>query len=461
VGTFGTGIGHYIPLAAYLGFVIMCLVSLIWRPVYGLYYLIPFIPYRSMRDHLNDYPLGENLLTILVFCVIVGAIIRGKRLPRSNLYITWLVIGVYLYLSMWIGAIAGIVPAPLWLSDVNFVAWKDYVLIPFMFVAASLVIEDRKAVRTVIVITAVSLMFIDRSCILESLSRTWSKFDETKRAGGPLAFGSNQTAAFLAQSALFFWGSMQFLKRKRVKLLGFSLIGLTLFALMYTFSRAGYLAVIIGVLILGVLKDRKLLVVLAIFLCTWQTLVPVAVHQRVDMTTDSAGQLDFSAQERVDLWKESKDVFAQHPVFGIGFATFQYLPHVHGLQDTHNWFVKVAVETGIVGFIMTVILLAQLFALAWRLYRRSDDPLYRGLGLGLFVALCVSMVANCFGDRWTYVEITGPLWVLAGAAVRGHHLLVVDAKPEAYPEHAMPADYRATRIGVPFGEGSFNFLTRT
>jgi putative inorganic carbon (HCO3(-)) transporter len=446
LGTFGTGIGHYIPLVAYLGFLIMCFVALAWRPLYGLYYLIPFIPYRSMRDHFNDYPLGENLLTLLVFCVIVGAMVRGKRLPKSKLYITWLVIAVYLYLSMWIGTAAGIAPAPLWLSNINFVTWKDYILIPLIFAAASLVIEDRKAVRMVIAITAVSLIFIDRSCILESISRTWTKFDETKRGGGPLAFGSNQTAAFLAQSALFFWGSMQFLKEKRVKLFGYALIGLTLFATMYTFSRAGYLAVLVGVLILGILKDRKLLVLLAIFLCTWQVWVPVAVHQRVDMTTDSSGQLDASAQDRVDLWKESQETIAQHPVFGIGFATFQLVPHVHGLHDTHNWFVKVAVETGIIGVLMTLALLGQLFALTWRLYQRPDDPLYRSLGLGLFVALCVSMVSNCFGDRWTYVEITGPLWVLAGAAVRGSQL-TAEVTSSTYPEREMSVDCVALRTG--------------
>jgi putative inorganic carbon (hco3(-)) transporter len=454
LGTFGTGIGHYIPLVAYLGFWIMCIVSLTFRPLYGLYYLIPFIPYRSMRDHFNDFPLGENLLTLLVICVIVGAVIRGKRLPKSKLYISWLVIAIYLYLSMWIGTATGIAPAPLWLRDINLVTWKDYMMIPLIFVAASLVIEDRKAVRMVLVVTAVSLLFIDRACIMESLSRTWTKFDESKRDGGPLAFGSNQTAAFLVQSALFFWGSMQFLKKMRVKLLGYALVGLTLFAVMYTFSRAGYLAALVGVLVLGVLKDRKLLVVLAVFLFTWQLVVPSAVHQRVDMTTDSGGQLESSAQARVDMWKESKETIASHPVLGTGFATFQLLPHVHGLQDTHNWFVKVAVETGGIGVMMMVALLGQLFALAWRLYRRSEDPLYRGLGLGLFVALCASMVANCFGDRWTYLEITGPLWVLAGAAARGLQLSLAEVKSVTYVGLPMRVDHVAGRLSVPIGEGS-------
>src|SRR5580658_2533470 len=235
----------------------MCLISLGGRPVLGLYYMIPFLPYRTMRDHFLDYPLGGNVLTILLIAVIVGALIRGKHLPKSKLYGIWLLFGVYLYLSMWIGTALGHASPPLWLSDVNFVTWKDYMLIPLVFVAAGLVIEDRKAIRTVVLITAICLLFIDRSCILESMSRTWVNFDENKRGGGPLAYGSNQTAAFLAQFAMFFWGFAVFVKRKKFKLLSYGLVALTLFATMYTFSRGAYIAFLFSVLVLGLLKDRK------------------------------------------------------------------------------------------------------------------------------------------------------------------------------------------------------------
>src|ERR1700728_2884143 len=141
----------------------MCLVSLSGLPLWGLYYLIPFIPYRIMRNHFKGYPLGGSLLTILVVTVILSALMHGKRLPKSKLYMLWLVFGGYLYISMWMGAGLGNAPYPIWTSDLNFVAWKAYMLIPLIFVAASLVVEDRKAVRIVILITAISLLFVDRS----------------------------------------------------------------------------------------------------------------------------------------------------------------------------------------------------------------------------------------------------------------------------------------------------------
>jgi putative inorganic carbon (hco3(-)) transporter len=415
---FGTGLGHYIPLITYSGFWIMCLVSLGGRPLMGLYFMIPFLPYRTVRDKFADYPLGTNMLTILVMAVIVGAILRGKHLPKSKLYGIWLLFGVYLYLSMWLGTALGNAPAPLWLSDSNFVAWKDYMVIPLIFVAAGLVIEDRKAVRMVVFITAISLLLIDRTCILESLSRSWATFDESKRSGGPLAYGSNQTAAYLAQFAMFFWGFAQFVKRKKFRLISYGMVAITIFAIMYTFSRGGYLAVLAGAFVLGVLKNRKLLLILGIFLLTWQTIVPVAVRERVTMTESSSGQLEASAQERVSLWESAEQSILHNPIFGTGFATYQYGEHVDNLKDTHNLYVKILVETGIIGLIIALILIQQLVATAYRLFKHATDPLYRGLGLGLFLAIFACIVANFFGDRWTYLEITAPLWVLTAAAIR-------------------------------------------
>jgi O-antigen ligase len=196
---------------------------------------------------------------------------------------------------------------------------------------------------------------------------------------------------------------------------------------MYTFSRASYLALVVGVFLLGIIKDRKLILVVIVFLCTWEAIVPVAVTQRVNMTTNSSGQLEASAQERVDLWENAKKNFFKEPVFGMGYASFQLGEHVDNLKDTHNWYVKVLLETGIIGGIIAFILLQQMLALAYRLFRRERDPLYQGFGLGLFLLICTSIVLNCFGDRWTYLEINGLLWALMGTAVSIPHF--AEAEP--------------------------------
>lgn len=444
----GLGLVHYIPMIAYLGFWVATLLSLGGKPLWGFYYLLPFLPYRTLRDHFLDYPLGANVTTILVLAIVLGALIHGKKLPKSKLYITWLVFAVYTYLSMWLGTALGHANAPLWIHDANFATWKDYMLLPLVFVAAGLVVEDRKAVRTVILITGVSLLFIDRSALMDSMSRSWGTFDENKRDGGPLGFaGSNGLAAFLAQFSMFFWGFGQFLKRKKAKLLCYALVATTIFATMYTFSRASYIAIVVGTLLLGIFKDRKMIIVVVAFLFTWQAIVPVAVTQRVMMTTNANGQLEASAQERVDLWENAKKTFYSEPIFGTGFATFQYGDHTDNLKDTHNWYVKVLIETGILGGIIAVVLLAQMVALGYRLFRNAKDPLYQGLGFALFLTMCASIILNCFGDRWMYLEINGLLWALMGAATSAVYLTEPEAatEPVAQDEAVSVNPYMAYR----------------
>ncbi len=418
----GTGIGHYIPLVAYLGFWVVSVLALFKKPVWGLYYMIPFLPYRIMRDHFLDWPLGGNVLTILVLCTFVGALLHGRRLPKNRMFFIWFLFGLYLYLSMWMGSALTAAPAPLWLGEENFVTWKDYMLMPLIFAAAALTLEDRKSIRTVILLTGFSVLMIDRSALLESLSHSWTTFNEDKRSGGPLGYGSNQTAAFMAQFALFFWGFSRFLKTKKFRLMAWAIVGFTLLATMYCFSRGAYLAVVLSVILLGIVKDRKLLILAAVFLFTWQAVVPAAVTQRVNMTHDEDGQLEASAQERIDLWQDAEQTFLHYPVFGTGFATFMYSEHVANLKDTHNWYVKVLVETGFVGLLIALALLQAMFALSIRLFRGARDPLYRGLGLGLLVCFSTLVITNFFGDRWTYIEINGLLWVLVGAATRAEEL---------------------------------------
>ena len=57
-----------------------------------------------------------------------------------------------------------------------------------------------------------------------------------------------------------------------------------------------------------------------------------------------------------------------------------------------------------------------------RLFRIAQDPLYASLGLALAVWMIVAVTVNFFGDRWTYLQVNGYLWVLAGLVVRARQI---------------------------------------
>ena len=146
--------------------------------------------------------------------------------------------------------------------------------------------------------------------------------------------------------------------------------------------------------------------------------VPVAVRQRVMMTKDSSGQLEASAQERVDLWSDAEKAILADPIFGNGFGTYQYGQHVANLENPHNWYVQVLVETGAIGLIIALALVQQMFSLSYRLFRRGQDPLYRGLGLGSSLRCVVVSYRTALatgGPTWRLWGCYGCWWVLPSA----------------------------------------------
>jgi O-antigen ligase len=199
---------------------------------------------------------------------------------------------------------------------------------------------------------------------------------------------------------------------------------------MYSLSRGGYAALLVGCLFVCVLKQRKLLVLMAVFLLTWTTIVPHAVTERVTMTEQSGG-LDHSSELRLTLWEDAMQMVDANALAGTGFNTYAYMHRVLAYEDTHNFFLKVLVETGVLGLLLFLWFVVTTFRAGYRLFRRSKDPFFASLGLGLAGWVVAAMVANSFGDRWTYLQVGGYMWVIAGLVARAMTLESAEAAAEA------------------------------
>ena len=68
---------------------------------------------------------------------------------------------------------------------------------------------------------------------------------------------------------------------------------------------------------------------------------------------------------------------------GTGFNTYAYMGRVGDYKDTHNYFIKVLVETGVLGFLLFLALILRFFWSGLMLHWKARDPLAKALGLGL------------------------------------------------------------------------------
>lgn len=110
--------------------------------------------------------------------------------------------------------------------------------------------------------------------------------------------------------------------------------------------------------------------------------------------------------------------FEANPLFGTGFDTFAYGEHLNSYKDTHNFFVKVLSETGLVGIAIFLWFLWKTYSTGYRLARKAQDPFLASLGLGLACWVVCAAVANFFGDRWHFLQVNGYMWVIAGLVAR-------------------------------------------
>jgi O-antigen ligase len=303
-------------------------------------------------------------------------------------------------------------------------------LMPLLFLLVTATVKDVRQMKFIVLLMCLAVFVMDKSFWDAVKDRDFSSFSRDLQEGGSMGYAGVQgLAAFNAQYTWFLVALAGALQKRLLKL---ACLGLAVFAatcVMYSFSRGGYVALLAGWVFVGIAKYRKLLVILMLFAVSWASLVPNAVRDRVLMTYDpNDGSIDHSAAVRVELWNDAIDLFQSNPLLGTGYGTYAFMKRLYNYADTHNIYLKALVETGVIGFALLLGLLGRSLYLGCRLFRRARDPFFSALGLGLAAWIVCTATANLFGDRWTYFQINGYLWLLAGLIARG---FMIESRGEA------------------------------
>jgi putative inorganic carbon (HCO3(-)) transporter len=415
------GFEPYIAFVEYVSYIVVIFLTIFWRPVIGIFFLLPMIPMETIRYRINDLPLGHSLFVVTLLSVVLGLIRLGKPiLPKTPWTSLLCIYGVFTFVSLCLGSLylGRSLPIP---DSARFGIWHDYMAMPALLFLTAAVEPTRGQMKAMVIVMCVAMLAVDHSFWGAISGRDFSTFSSDLRDAGSIGdAGSNGLAAFEAQTTTFLLAIASF-ERKMLLRLGY--LGIAVFSAicaMYSFSRGGYLALLVGVLFLGLVRQRTFLVLLVLFFWVGTSLVPQAVQQRVLMTYDqNNGSLDHSAVTRFTLWEDAMQVVSGNPVIGTGFATYAYMHRVGDYKDTHNLFLKVLLETGVVGLLLFLWLLASTFGTSYQLFRHAEDPFVASLGLGLAGWVVCAIVANAFGDRWTFLQVNGYMWVLGGLVARG------------------------------------------
>ncbi|MBI1977232.1 MAG: O-antigen ligase family protein [Candidatus Omnitrophica bacterium] len=204
---------------------------------------------------------------------------------------------------------------------------------------------------------------------------------------------------------------------------------------MVTFSRAGYLAFVVGSAAAVFFRKKILFLLLLIgFWLVWQNpdYLPSGVRYRLGQTivkqqetaTQTApieNSLEQSARTRVGVWKGALWMIRDHPIMGVGYNLFETkITHywVGGSIDAHNTYLLIASEMGVPALLIFSWILAAMFWIAYRLYRSSTDSFSRAVALGFIGGMFGFLVSNLFGSRLDSHEVSSYFWILAALVAR-------------------------------------------
>jgi O-antigen ligase len=438
------GLEGFLPLPLYLAGIAAVLLAAFKRSVFGLYYLTPLIPLQTLRYSLNGFPLGQSVVDIVLVSVIVGLLRERRSIrPRTPLDLVVFAYGGYTLISLFWGSFSMNLPMPLSPADPRLAGWKNLFEMPVIMYLVASAVRNEKEMLVLLGLMCFAVFQLDRSYWGIVSSRDFSQYSNELRDEGGMGYaGVNGLAAFEASLVTMLLGFNAFKHRLRLRLACFGLAVFSVICLMYSLSRGGYAAFLVGWIFIGVVQQRKLLVLFGLFLFTWTAVVPNAVRERVFMTYDADRGLDRTSMQRVRLWDDALVVARTNPLLGTGFDTYAYMGRVGTWNDTHNIYLKVVVETGFIGLALFLGILWKFFRIGWTAFRISREPLVQGLGLGLCGWIVSTAVANFFSDAWTYLQVDGYLWMLAGLVCRA---LILEQEKRAQVQSFSPV----TDGGIP------------
>ncbi len=439
-----SNIKHIAPYLLYSLGIILSLMGLIGRGRWALLLVTFLIPLRNVIDKIQVFPGGNQIIDLLILGALISWFITSTMQKKqlfapSSLNFIIIMFVVYTFFSLLLGSNYLNGTFSLSLSDDRVKDWKNFCLMPLLFFITLNHITERKWIERILIAMALAVILMEYYTITQI--HDYSSLLSRAKISGTFQFlGPNEVAAFFNEYTIIIIGIFFCIKQKRIKSILLGLIYANFICIIFLYSRGAYLGTFAGLAFLFLFKKRKLLFPLILVAVFWQLVLPEKAVQRIKGTTNEFGQLDESSERRLLVWKQGMELFKKSPLIGIGFGVFRYLGF--DLGDTHNIYVKILVEQGLIGIIIFFVIISCFLRMGYVLYKKGEDDLGQGMGLGLMSCMIVVVLNNLFGDRWTYFELSAYLWIFAGLAAR---LIIISHKPQSQ----LQVEQKTKTIAVP------------
>lgn len=262
----------------------------------------------------------------------------------------------------------------------------------------------------------------------------YSFFDLSNRVygtfGHPNVFGFYLVLmiAVLGSYALIPWKN----REKGIMIAGFLLLAVLL-ALTYT--RGAWLGMLVVLVVVGLARKPKVVLAASVFSVFIVLSAPIVNRWTFDISgvdlsklpvvsrlTQNSNDETNSIDWRFGVWHDMLPMFRARPILGYGLGTF---PDVRELQvndyyastEAHNDFLRLAVETGIVGLAVYVLLLLLVAHALIRTYHALAGSSYQLVVLAMLGFLAGFVVMSFFDNLLQGTPVMWAMWASIAAVL--------------------------------------------
>lgn len=424
-----------IPVALFLALFIL------FTPVklfIGIAFLVPLsMPLYRLIPGLDFdfwFPTEPILLLFLLVILLKSIKERYFEVSLANHPVFW---AILFYLS-WL--IVCTVPSEMPLVSIKYVIAKLWFIGVFFYLGFTLFKANSKIFRHFIIAFMIGLIVVCTLTLIKHFNR--GIFDQKQAHGACQPFFIDHTSygaiiAFLLPTAIGFI----FIVKSRLKQYLFFFISLFLFfALVFSYSRAAWLSIMVAGVIWFIWFIR-----VRFFVVAATAIITVALFFTFQFeikqwlssnTTDSSGNLkehlnsalnvstDASNLERINRWNSAIRMFEERPFFGWGPGTYMfcYAPFQRSYERTiistnlgtggnaHSEYLGLLSEAGVFGSLSYILILIAVFYRGFKISRKIVDKEIRVLLICSILGLITYTVHGGLNNFLDTDKIATPFW---------------------------------------------------
>ncbi|MDE3056894.1 MAG: O-antigen ligase family protein [Bacteroidota bacterium] len=193
----------------------------------------------------------------------------------------------------------------------------------------------------------------------------------------------------------------------------------TFFALLLTDTRSSWLGFLFGLFVIGILKNRAVIVALLVIVALFFLFAPPSQIERAKSIVNPYHPANIG---RLHMWSTGMKIFAAHPILGVGDSDMHKIYMEYKAPDDvetgghlHNDYIMLLVTLGSIGFLIVMAMFVKIGTVELGiLHRFSSDWLGSSVALGAFAAFCGFLVNGMFEWNFGDHEIMVFIWFTVG-----------------------------------------------